>query len=162
MPGPSPKKGKTATQIRLESQEKARKAVQLRALRYSYDQIAREVGYKSKGAAHTAVKNALNQIPREAAIELRDLELQSLDTAQRGLSRLISTGHLGAIDRMIKLMDHRAKLLGLYEPTQDTGVAEIRAVLGAWLGTIKAEDAAISDEEGQDADPTDTGDHPLA
>lgn len=154
MPGPSPKKGKSATQIRLESQEKARKAVQLRALRYSYDQIAREVGYKSKGAAHTAVKNALKAIPAEAVGDLRDVELQSLDIAQRGLSRLITTGHLGAIDRMIRIMDHRAKLLGLYEPMPDTGVAEIAGVLGAWIGKIRDEDAAEA-EGGDDEDPSD-------
>lgn len=145
MPGPSPKKGKTATQIRLESQEKARKAVQLRSLRYSYDQIAREVGYASKGAAHTAVKNALAAIPREAAIELRDLELNTLDIAQRGLSRNIARGHLGSIDRLVRLMDHRAKLLGLYEPMPDTGIDEIKTVLAAWLGKIKDDDT--EDEE---------------
>lgn len=148
MAGPSPKKGKTATQARIESQEKARKALQLRALRYSYDQIAREVGYASKGAAHTAVKNALKQIPAEAASELRAVELQTLDIAQRGLSRNIAQGHLGSIDRLIKLMDHRAKLLGLYEPMPDSGVAEIASVLGAWIGKIRAEDAAT--EEGDD------------
>lgn len=140
MVGPSPKRGKSAAEARRESQEKARKAVQLRTLRYSYDQIAREVGYASKGAAHTAVKNALAQIPREAAIELRDLELNTLDIAQRALSRQIARGHLGSIDRLVRLMDHRAKLLGLYEPMPDTGIDEIKTVLAAWLGKIKDDD----------------------
>jgi hypothetical protein len=154
MPGPSPKRGKSATQARIESQAKATKALQLRALRYSYDQIAREVGYASKGAAHTAVKNALKSIPAEAAGELREIELQTLDTAQRGLGRMIVNGHLGAVDRLIKIMDHRAKLLGLYEPMPDTGVAEIAKVLGAWIGKVRDEDPD-DDEEGSDADPAD-------
>lgn len=136
-------KGKTRTQIRAEARTREAKALDLRLLGYSYDRIARELDYQHRSAAKKAIDRALAAIPREAATQLRDMELERLDLAQRSLADKIVRGHLGAIDRLIRIMDHRAKLLGLYEPQPDTGVAEIAAVLGSWLGKVREEDEAL-------------------
>lgn len=136
-------KGKTRTQIRAEARTREAKALDLRLLGYSHERIARELGYQHRSAAKKAIDRALASIPREAASQLRDMELERLDLAQRSLAEKIVRGHLGAIDRLIRIMDHRAKLLGLYEPQPDTGIAEVAAVLGAWLGKVRKEDAAL-------------------
>lgn len=139
-------KGKTRTQITASAREREAKALDLRLLGYSYDRIAREIGYAHRSAARKAIQRALNAIPREAALELRQIELERLDLAQQRIAKQIMTGHLGAIDRLLRIMDHRAKLLGLYEPQADTGVAEVAAVLGAWLGKIRDENEALDSD----------------
>lgn len=139
-------KGKTQTQIRAEARAREAKALDLRLLGYSHERIARELGYQHRSAAKKAIDRALAAIPREAAIQLREIELERLDLAQRSLADKIVHGNLGAIDRLIRIMDHRAKLLGLYEPQPDTGIAEITAVLGAWLGKVREEDEALDDD----------------
>ncbi|KYJ97044.1 hypothetical protein [Microbacterium sp. CH1] len=136
-------KGKTRTQIRAEARTREAKALDLRLLGYSYDRIARELGWTHRSAARKAVERALKAIPREAALQLRDIELERLDFAQRSIAKQLLAGNLGAIDRLIRIMDHRAKLLGLYEPQPDTGMAEVAAVLGAWLGKVREEDEAL-------------------
>lgn len=136
-------KGKTRTQIARDAREREERALDLSALGYSYERIARELGYAHRRSAKAAVDRALARIPMEAAKRLREIELHTIDLAQRSIAKQILAGHLGAIDRLIKLMDHRAKLLGLYEPQPDTGVAEVAAVLGAWLGKIREEDEAL-------------------
>lgn len=146
-------KGKTQTQIRAEARAREAKALDLRLLGYSHERIARELGYQHRSAAKKAIDRALAAIPREAAIQLREIELERLDLAQRSLADKIVHGNLGAIDRLIRIMDHRAKLLGLYEPQPDTGIAEITAVLGAWLGKVREADALDGDLPDQDAEP---------
>lgn len=136
-------KGKTRPQIAKAARERETRALELSALGYSYERIARELGFSHRSGARAAVKRALAAIPAEAAKHLRDLELERLDMLQRAMATQIVRGHLPSIDRMLKIMDHRAKLLGLYEPQPDTGVAEIAAVLGAWLGKVREEDEAL-------------------
>lgn len=158
----SPARGKTQTQIRAEARTRESKALDLRLLGYSHDRIARELGYAHRSAAKKAIDRALAGIPREAAKQLRDIELERLDLAQRSLADGIVRGNLGAIDRLLRIMDHRAKLLGLYEPQADSGIAEVAAVLGAWLGRVREEDEALDadlpDQEPQTLqDPLDGG-----
>lgn len=136
----SPNKGKTRTQIAAAAREREAKAVHLRILGYSFDRIASELGYANRSAARKSVQRALDAIPREAATELRQLELERLDMMQSRLAPALVKGHLGAIDRALKIMDQRAKLAGLYTEQHDAGVAEVKVVLAAFMR------AAIADE----------------
>lgn len=141
-------KGQSKTERAIEAAQRAQKALRLRALRHSYDSIAKECGYSSRGAAHAAVKRELAKIPREAAKELRQSELEGLDIAERSLARALARGDLRAIDRMLKIKDMRAKLTGLYEQQAETGVEEVARVLGAFMGAaIKADIAGELDDE---------------
>lgn len=142
-------RGLSKTQRAIEAAERANKAMKLRAMRVSWDQIAKQCGYSSRGAASTAVKRELARIPREAAKELRISELEALDLAQRAISTQIAAGNFGAIDRMLRIMDARAKLTGLYEDIADTGVDEVKQVLGAWLGQVVK---IVDDEEAREGD----------
>lgn len=144
---------RSRAQIAEERARKQEKALRLRTMRVSYDEIARQCGYASRGAAHSAVKAALAAIPREAGKELRISELEGLDIAERALARSLARGDLRAIDRMLKIKDMRAKLTGLYDETTDTGVEEVSAVLGAFMGqAIRELDAGDLDDEGMDTD----------
>lgn len=146
-------KGLSKLQRQIEAAERAQKAMKLRAMRAPWDTIMKQCGYSSRGAAYTAVKRELSRIPREAAKELRISELETLDVAQRALGVRIASGDLGAIDRMLRIMDARAKLTGLYEEPAETGVDEVKAVLAAWIGqTVKLVEADDAMEEGDDDD----------
>lgn len=136
-------KGKTRTQIAASAREREARALDLRSLGHSLDRIASELGYAHASSASKAIDRALTRIPMEAAKRLRDIELHALDIAQRSLADKIVHGHLGAIDRLIRIMDHRAKLLGLYEVQPDQGLDAIKAVLGAWIGQVREEDEAL-------------------
>ncbi|MCT9000791.1 helix-turn-helix domain-containing protein [Microbacterium memoriense] len=145
-------KGKTRTQIAASAREREARALDLRALGHPLDRIASELGYAHASSASKAIQRALDRIPLEAAKRLRETELHALDLAQRSLADKIVRGHLGAIDSMLRIMHHRARLLGLYEPQTDSGIAEVTAVLAAWLGKVRNEDEAL-DGDLPDQDP---------
>lgn len=50
--------------------------------------------------------------------DLRIIESERLDQIQLSIMPEVLKGNLKAIDRMIRIMDHRAKLFGLYAPAQ--------------------------------------------
>jgi hypothetical protein len=130
-------KGKSRTQARHDAARRAQQALELRAARVSWDVIADRCGYGSKGAAYSAVQRALKNLPREAAKQLREIELESLDSLERGLTAAALRGHLGAVDRVLRIKDSRAKLTGLYEAPADTGVDEVREALATFLHSAK-------------------------
>lgn len=121
---------------RLTAAQRADEALRLRLLRLPYRTIAERVGYASPSSAYRAVERALKNLPRENATALRDQELEALDVAQRSIMRMVLTGHPGAIDRMLRIMDSRARLAGLYAMPADTGVDELKTVLTAWAAQI--------------------------
>lgn len=124
---------------RYTAAQRADEALRLRMLRVPYRDIARRVGYANPGSAYRAVERALKNLPRENATTLRTQELEALDVAQRSLMSMVLTGHLGAIDRMLRLMDARARLAGLYTVPVDSGVDEFKTVLKAWAATLAIE-----------------------
>ena len=121
---------------RLTAAQRADEALRLRLLRLPYRTIAERVGYASPSSAYRAVERALKNLPRENATALRDQELEALDVAQRSIMRMVLSGHLGAIDRMLRIMDSRARLAGLYAMPAETGVDEFKTVLTAWATQI--------------------------
>lgn len=147
---------KSRAQYEKDAAEKRRTALELRARRMTYQQIADRLGYANRGVAYAAVKRELKAIPREAAKQLREIELESLDQAERALASRIVQGDLGAIDRMIKIKDMRAKLTGLYEAPVDSGVDEVKGVLAAFIGAVvKLDESGELDEEQELDEETD-------
>ena len=93
-------------------------ALKLRSRGYTYQQIADHMGC-SKPTAYARVQRALAAIPAEAAEEYRRLENDRLDTLQAiAMHEAITKKSMQAIDRVLHIMDRRAKLLGLDAPTK--------------------------------------------
>lgn len=152
--------GDQASAVRkLSVAERERKALQLRLMRHSYDQIASALGYSHKSAARKAVERAIAKVPREPAKELRAQELETLDMAQRALMPSIIAGHLGAMDRLVKLMEQRAKLTGIHENIADSGVDEFKAVLKAWATDIAKQ---VAEDDSEDEPSSDDAERPTA
>lgn len=137
-------KDQSRTGNKANTAERARKALEMRAARMPFQVIADRLGYSSRGAAYNAVKRELSRIPREAAKELRNVELDSLDNLERRLMTQALNGNLGAVDRVLRIKESRARLAGLYEVQADTGVDEVVVVLKAWRAQLS--DAASGDD----------------
>ena len=124
----------------LTTAERDAEAARLRTRGYSYQQIADELGWVSRGDAYRAVQRVLADTVKEAGDEVRAIELARLDglhvAAMDVLERehvTVSNGRivvlgdaplpddgpvLAAIDRLLKIQERRAKLLGLDAPTK--------------------------------------------
>jgi hypothetical protein len=134
-------------------------ALELRKAGVSFPQIARRLGYSGPGAAFKAVQSALDATLREPAESLRTLEAERLDRLMLGVWQRATAGDAKAVDNVLKIMDRRARLLGLdaprkVAPTTPDGNGSSAAGLppgaaekiGALIGTALA-------RRDQDADP---------
>lgn len=115
------------------------RATQLRAEGLTFQQIADRLGYGHRDLARRAVERALLATVRESADELRTLELDRLDRLWAEAWAVLKADHptvshgqvvrddagavvvdwrptLAAIDRLLRVMDRRARLLGLDAP----------------------------------------------
>jgi hypothetical protein len=147
--------------------ERHAEAVRLRSEGHTYDEIARQLGYRDKATAYNAVQRTLTRAVREPADEVRQIELVRLDSLWMHAMKVLASPHvtvsngrvvmvedragqahpvpddapvLQAIDRLLRIMERRAKLLGLDAPAKvevmsldriDQAIAELERELGA-------------------------------
>lgn len=94
------------------------KALELRRMGKGYVDIAAALGI-GKSQAHRLVRaglaDARDQIAAQAD-DLRSEEISRLDAMLSGLWPDARKGQQGAVDRVLKIMERRAKLLGLDAP----------------------------------------------
>jgi len=110
------------------------RCLQLRANGLSFREIARELKV-APATAYKAVARglaAVNAGCREQAQELRALEALRLDQMQAALwQQAIEERDCKAIDRILRIMERRARLLG---PALASDWAEISAAKVSWRG----------------------------
>jgi predicted transcriptional regulator len=100
---------------RIRTTEKTLKALELRKRGMNYTQIGKKLGC----ARSTACRYVLSELEnladkcREEAVHVRDLELQRLDALYLVAYAEVEDGNIPAIDRCLRIMERRAKLLGL-------------------------------------------------
>ena len=92
-------------------------ALELRKAGATYQKIAEHLGVPLTTAAYY-VTSAMRALVAEPARELRDLEVARLDDMLLSVWPQVRQGNLGAIDRVLRIMERRAKLLGLDAPTR--------------------------------------------
>ncbi len=102
---------------RLEAVQKQRQALQLRLAGVPFAHIAEKLGYRSASGAFKAVSSALERTLREPADAVRKLELERLDHFLFRLWPAIQRGEPAAIGQAVKILERRAKYLGLDAPT---------------------------------------------
>jgi hypothetical protein len=69
-------------------------AANLRGQGHSFERIASELGYASRGKAYEGVQRALAEIPREGVEELRQMELERLDRLYLAALEVLGRKHL--------------------------------------------------------------------
>jgi predicted DNA-binding protein (UPF0251 family) len=93
-------------------------ALRLRSQGLTYRQIASRLGV-NESTAYRRVQRALEAIPFEEVSEYRQLEQVRLDALQQAIWDKAMSGDLRAIDRVLAILQRRAKLLGLDAPTRN-------------------------------------------
>jgi hypothetical protein len=107
---------------KLLAAERKLQAFELRKAGANYNQIAAKLGYSQQAAYKSVMAHLQDLIAQtnEIADDVRRLEIERLDAMLLGLWKDASTGNEVKVDRVIKIMDQRAKLLGLYAPIKQT------------------------------------------
>lgn len=121
----------------VKAYERQKEALSLRLVGLSYDAIAERLGFANRSGAFRAVQAALKKTLQEPADELRTLELERLDSMLLPMMAQAKKGNQGAVDRVLRIMERRAKLLGLDAPTKQ----EIRVPDGVETRVIFEEKA---------------------
>jgi len=123
----------------IDANDRHRQALELRKAGVSYAVIAERLGYRGPSGAHAAVGVALKKTLQEPADELRQLEVERLDAMLLSIWPQVKQGNQGAIDRALRIMERRAKLLGLDAPVKQdfTSNGQTMAVIGLGIDTDK-------------------------
>lgn len=111
-------RGVAAKALTAEAEAKLTKALELRRAGLDYQSIADQIGYTNRGTAYHAVQSALRRGFVEPAAEVRQLESERLDALQQAVWEAALRGDTKAIDRVLRISDQRAKLLGLNAPVK--------------------------------------------
>lgn len=109
-------RGTKNDQINIE--DRRAKALELRKGGSSYRAIAKKLGVEV-GTAYSDVNAALQSLTNmntTSADELRMMEVERLDAMLLSISTQLKAGHLGAIDRALRISERRSKLQGLDAP----------------------------------------------
>lgn len=126
----------------IDNADRDSQAARLRAEGKTYEQVANALGFVDRSHARKAVQRALLATVQEAGDELRTLELERLNLLLDKAWQVMETVHfahsqgrvvklddtplidsaptLAAMDRILRIMERRAKLLGLDAPVKHT------------------------------------------
>lgn len=146
-------RGKKNDQINIE--DRRRKAFELRKGGASYRAIARELGVEV-GTAYEDVDKELKEVialNTHNTEELRQIELERLDRMLLAITADVNKGHLGAIDRALRIGLRRAQLQGLDAPVKvqeitwrDQAIADIKSGVINYQALVEAFDSDIATE----------------
>ena len=102
----------------LEIREKENRALELRRAGFTLQRIADEVGYADPSGAKKAIKRYYDRLEAEANEFNRSEELERLDRLQVALWNRAIKGDEKAIRTVLRIMELRAKILGLFAPVK--------------------------------------------
>lgn len=90
-------------------------ALELRKAGRTYREIGKEIGVSHEAARKLVERGmqALRDLSKESCEEWRALETERLDALWAGLWPSASTGDTQAVSQALRVMERRAKLLGL-------------------------------------------------
>lgn len=143
--------------IRAATAQRRTEAIRLRLAGTDWQAIADQLGYADRGAACKDVTRALEAnllAQRASGDELREMELMRLDSLQAAAWPKAMQGDVRAIESCLKILDRRAKYLGL-DAAIKLEVLTIDA-LDAQIARLEAELAAAGDAQ-HAADVGETG-----
>jgi hypothetical protein len=96
--------------------ERQAAALNLRRAGAGFEEIARQLKYADASGAYKAFQAALDKTLREPSEAARKMELERCDRLMLSYWQRANNGDAEALDRVLKIMAHRAKLEGLFAP----------------------------------------------
>lgn len=144
--------------------------LELRRAGWTWTRIAEQVGYADHTGAYAAYKRAIKRVMEQPVEELRTQELDRLDRLQVAAWQAAVKGDTKAILTILRIMERRAKLIGLDKPIKieqevttwdgnesiDRAVRELAQLLTAHNGDSGSE-SPMAIEAGE-SESTATGD----
>lgn len=106
----------TAEEADIELKKRDARVFELRIQGYTFIQIASEVGFSGPSGAWQAYQRIKSEVIFESIEEARQLELMRLDELHLAVWDRALIGDLPSANCVLKIMDRRAKLLGLDKP----------------------------------------------
>jgi DNA-binding CsgD family transcriptional regulator len=133
---------------RVRARDREAQALELRKAGATYAMIAERLEMSESGArkAVTRVLQRLIGTATESAEEVRRLELERLDAMLLAIAPQVRGGNLGAIDRALRIMERRAKMLGTDAPSKVAPTTPDGAEPWSLDGLSAAEVAAVRAE----------------
>lgn len=107
-----------ANQSEAETREKEARVVELRRAGFTLARIAEEVGYADPSGPFQALARYYKRIESEANEHDRAQELERLDRLQVALWPRAIKGDDRAVSTILRIMEMRAKIMGLFAPTK--------------------------------------------
>ena len=109
----------------LSIQRRAEEAYRLRCKGSTWEEVARACHFRNGNVAASEVRIMLTKMQvrmdNESRVEILNMEMDRLDSLQAAVWDQAMDGDYKAVDTVLKVMNHRAKLLGLDE-AQPTNV----------------------------------------
>lgn len=107
----------TTDKTAIEMREKDKKVLALRRAGYTFQQISEALGMSVSGA-HKCARRSIEQIPKEEAILVRDMELIRLDYAFQKIWKMLDKAKkplhaTRLVNSLIAIMAKRSKYLDL-------------------------------------------------
>jgi len=100
----------------MEHFQREMQALNMRIAGKSYQEIGEALGYAHDNSSRRLVLKAMRIIKADKVKHVRMMELARLDMLMGAAWDSAMEGHLGAIQAVLKVMQQRAKLLGLDAP----------------------------------------------
>jgi len=125
----------TVNDKRIQATERQQQALELRRQGLRYDQIAERLGISTQAAWKLVMKAYQRSLRQndELAEFNRKLDLERLDAALLAIWPQVEAGKSPAVDRLLGILERRARLLGLDSPQKQ------EADIGETLARVLAE-----------------------
>lgn len=110
-------------------EEKAYRAYQLRLAGTSWSEIAARLHYqngsKARYSVELLIKKASDAADEDRKQEILELELDRLDALQNAVWGMALSGDIKAVEAVLKVMSHRARILSLGEETRGNQISTV-------------------------------------
>jgi ribosomal protein L15E len=140
---------RTARANQVRDAERRAEALAYRLQGLTFAQIGQKMGYSAERACRVVNQEleARRQEAAETADSIRELEVMRLDELQQGIYVAGKGGAVTAIDRLLKIMERRARLLGLDAPTRTALEGTLRTTgVSEFLHLATAEELAVLEQ----------------
>jgi hypothetical protein len=98
--------------------EREAEVVKLRRGGMTWDLIAQRTGFADPSGARQAYMRAASRVVRDDIEQIRQVEEDRLDLAQAAIWGDVMAGNIQAVNALVRIMERRARLLGLDRPVQ--------------------------------------------
>lgn len=127
------------------------KVYELRTAGMSYNAISEKLSIPIS-TVRKDVQAFMDSIPRENAMELRDMELDKLNRMELALQKKLLSGSPQAINAAVRIMQHRAQLMGLDSIENNDGLDSAKNAMIQIIDALQNGPTAKPVEDDQQGD----------